>query len=90
MEGGFRTERPAPSDVDAMGLDKRRQVSGGTYGPTRTRVIVRFVIFFAVVVALFVAARIAVDELDQPPKSSPAEAPWAQPDAPQREPGPLQ
>ena len=89
MEGGSPT-RPAPSDVDALGLDKRRRVTGGTYGPTRGRIAARFAIFLAAVVALAVAAKIAVDELDQPPKASPAEAPWAEPDAPQRQPKPLQ
>jgi hypothetical protein len=90
MEGSFPTERPAPPDVDALGLDKRRQVQGGVYGPTRARIAARFAILIAALVALAAAAKIAIDELDQPPKSSPAEAPWAQPDAPQREPSPLQ
>ena len=79
-----------PSDVDAMGLDKRRQVRGKVYGPTRTRIFIRFVVFFAVLIALAVAARIAVDELDKPPETNATEAPWAQPDAPQREPNPIQ
>lgn len=73
-----------------MGLDKRRQVRGGVYGPTRTRIVVRFAIFLAVVIALAVAAKIAVDELDQPPDASSNEAPWAEPDAPQRPPNPIQ
>jgi len=90
MEGGFRTKPPVPSDVDALGLDKRRQVQGRTYGPTRARIAARFAILLAAVIALGVAAKLAADELDKPPKSSSAEAPWAQPDAPQREPGPLQ
>jgi hypothetical protein len=90
MEGGSRTQGSAPSDVDAVGLDKRRQVKGGTYGPTRARIATRFAILIAVVAALAVGAKIAVDELDQPPKSTSAEAPWAEPDAPQREPNPLQ
>jgi hypothetical protein len=78
------------SKVDAMGLDKYRQVAGGTYGPTRTRVIMRFVVFFAVVALLFVGLLFLVDELDQPPASNPAEAPWSAPDAPQRPSNPLQ
>jgi hypothetical protein len=90
MEGDTPTERPAPPDRDALGLDKRRQVQGGVYGATRAQIAARFAISIAVLIALAVGAKIAVDELDQPPKSSPAEAPWAQPDAPQREPGPLQ
>lgn len=90
MEGGSQTRSATPPDVDALGLDKHRQVKGGAYGPTRARVAARFAIFFAVLALLAVGAKIAVDELDQPPKSDPAEAPWAQPDAPQREPTPLQ
>ena len=79
-----------PSDVDAMGQDKRRQVVGHTYAPTRTRIAVRFVIFFAVVASLLVGAKIAVDRLDQPPDTVSTEAPWAQPDAEQRPPRPIQ
>ena len=84
-----RTAHP-PSHVDAMGRDKRRQVTGGTYGPTRTGIAVRFAIFLAIVIVLVVAAKIAVDELDKPPDTVSNEAPWAQPDSPQREPRPLQ
>jgi hypothetical protein len=90
MEGGSRTQASAPPDVDAVGLDKRRQVKGGTYGPTRARVAARFAIFAAVVAPPAGAATNPVDELDKAPKSTSAEAPWAQPDAPQREPRPLQ
>jgi hypothetical protein len=79
-----------PSDQDAMGQDKRRQIVGQVYGPTRARIVTRFVIFFAAVVLLLVGAKIAVDELDQPPDKISKQAPWAQPDAPQREPKPLQ
>jgi hypothetical protein len=78
------------SHVDAMGLDKRRQVRGKVYGPTRTRIFIRFAVFFAVVALLAVGAKIAVDELDKPPETNATEAPWAQPDAPQREPNPIQ
>lgn len=80
----------APSHADAMGLDKRRQVRGKVYGPTRLRIIMRFVIFFAVVALLGVGAKIAIDRLDEPPKTTANEAPWAQPDSPQREPKPIQ
>jgi hypothetical protein len=65
------------STEDAMGLDKRRQVTGGTYGPTRTRVIMRFVVFFAVVAAIFVGLLFLVDQLDQPPESTADKAPWS-------------
>jgi hypothetical protein len=78
------------SELDAMGRDKRRQVTGGVYGPTRARIATRFAIFFAFVILLLVGAKIAVDQLDKPPESSPAEAPWAEPDSPQRPPNPIQ
>jgi hypothetical protein len=78
------------SNVDAMGLDKRRQVRGKVYGPTRLRIFMRFAIFFAVVALLAVGAKIAIDRLDEPPKTNATEAPWAQPGAPQREPNPIQ
>jgi hypothetical protein len=78
------------SNVDAMGLDKRRQVRGEVYGPTRLRIFMRFAIFFAVLGLLAVGVKIAVDELDQPPETSANEAEWAKPGAPQREPNPIQ
>ena len=80
----------ASSHEDAMGLDKRRQIRGKVYGPTRLRIFMRFAIFFAVVALLAVGAKIAVDELDKPPETTANEAPWAQPDSPQREPNPIQ
>ena len=78
------------SRVDAMGLDKRRQIRGKVYGPTRLRIFMRFAIFFAVVALLAVGAKIAIDRLDEPPKTNADEAPWAQPNSPQREPNPIQ
>jgi hypothetical protein len=75
------------STEDAMGLDKRRRVTGGTYGPTRTRVIMRFVVFFAVVGALFVGLLFLVDQLDQPAETNADKAPWS---GTEREPKPLQ
>jgi hypothetical protein len=89
-EQGTSTERAAPSDTDAMGLDKRREVTGRVYGPTRARIFTRFAIFFGVVILFLVAAKIAIDQLDKPPESNPAKAPWSAPDSPQREPNPLQ
>ena len=79
-----------PSDVDAMGQDKRRQVVGHTYAPTRARIVTRFVIFFAVLALLLFGAKIAVDRLDQAPDKVSAEAPWALPEAEQRSPRPIQ
>jgi hypothetical protein len=78
------------SDTDAMGKDKRREVVGGTYGPTRTRVFATFATFIAVVAALVVGFYFLAKELDQPPSENPDEAPWSLPEAPQQPPKPIQ
>ena len=78
------------SSVDAMGLDKRREVMGETYGPTRQRVILSFVIFLAIVAALFIGLLFLVNQLDQPPDSNPDQAPWSAPDVQQAPPSGLQ
>jgi hypothetical protein len=74
------------ADVDARGLDKRRRVKGGTYGPTNQRVIMRFVIFFAALIVVLIGLKLAVDQLDKAPADNPVQAPWAQPGAPQPKP----
>ncbi len=78
------------SDVDAMGEEKRRQVVGGTYGPTRARVAATFATFFAVVAVIAIGFWLLAQELDQPPDENPALAPWSEADAPQRPPRDLQ
>jgi hypothetical protein len=78
------------SKVDAMGLDKYRQVAGESYGPSRTRVLMRFVVFFAVVGLLFIGLLFLVGELDQPPSEINDAAPWSAPDTEQRNPAPVQ
>ena len=78
------------SDDDAMGKDKRREVVGGTYGPTRARVFGTFAAFFALVAALTVGFYFLAKELDQPPAENPDVAPWSQAEAPQTPPKPLQ
>jgi hypothetical protein len=79
--------RGEASDVDAMGMDKRRQVTGGTYGPTRARQLTLYGIFIAVVIALAIGFKLLADELDQPPETNRDVAPWTGTD---REPRPLQ
>jgi hypothetical protein len=74
------------STEDAMGLDKRRAVKGESYGPTKTRVIMSFVVFFAIVGVVFVGLLFLVDRLDQPPDTVEAKAPWAAPEASQQAP----
>ena len=85
-----RLDHDKISDTDAMGKDKRREVVGGTYGPTRARVVATFATFIAVVAALAVGFYFLAKELDQPPSENPDEAPWSLPDAPQQPPKPIQ
>ena len=64
------------SQTDAMGLDKRRSVVGGTYGPTIKRQATIYGIFLAVIAALVVGFVLLVNALDQPEEVYPAKAPW--------------
>jgi hypothetical protein len=64
------------SDVDAMGLDKRREVVGQSYGPSTRRQLTMYGIFLAVLAALAIAGKLLVDELDKPPNEIEAEAVW--------------
>jgi hypothetical protein len=64
------------SDQDAMGLEKRRQVIGGTYGPTPTRQIVTWLIAVVVIGgAAFGLSKLAAN-LDEPPAHVKDQAPW--------------
>ena len=64
------------SQTDAMGLDKRRSVVGGSYGPSLGRQATIYGIFIAVVAAIVVGFVVLVNELDQPEDKYPATAPW--------------
>lgn len=86
---GANEERPEGADLDAMGLDKRREVVGGRYRPSPARQAATYGLFLAVLAVLVVGAIIAVNEFDQPSDDYPAAAPWAEESAPQIEPAPL-
>jgi hypothetical protein len=75
------------SDVDAMGLDKRRQVGGQRYGASPLKQVVVYGLFFLVLAALVVGGKIAADKLDQPPDTVAVKAPWAEGD--QKSPAPI-
>jgi hypothetical protein len=76
------------SDVDAMGLDKRRQVQGKRYGASPAKQLAVYGGALAVIAALVFGGIIATNELDKaPPEGEVADAPWA--DAEQREPPPI-
>jgi hypothetical protein len=81
-----RLARHEQSDVDAMGLDKRREVIGGQYSPSAGRQAAMYGIFVAVVAALVIGGLLLVKELDQPPASNADAAPWAGNDIEGRQP----
>jgi hypothetical protein len=86
-----RLARHEQSTEDAMGKDKRRAVVGQSYGPSKTRQLTLYGIFLAVVVAVLIGGALLVNALDTPVgKQVPQSAPWAQPNAHQHPPKPLQ
>jgi hypothetical protein len=67
------------SDVDAMGLDKRRQVGGKRYGASPAKQLAVYGGALAVIVALFIGAKLLTDELDKAPAEGEVEpAVWTQ------------
>lgn len=69
--------RHAGSDKDAMGQDKRREVVGHSYGPSKARQFVYYGIFVAFVIALYIGGKVAVGELDKAPANNADKAPWS-------------
>src|SRR5438477_2490301 len=61
-----RLARHEQSDVDAMGNDQRRSVVGHSYGPSKTRQLLLYGIFLAVVAVLVIGGKLLVDALDTP------------------------
>jgi hypothetical protein len=82
--GGQHVQEHIGSKEDAMGQDKRRQVVGQGYGPSKARQLAYYGIAVAFIVLAYIGAKIAIDELDKAPANNPDKAPWAQPDAPQQ------
>ena len=66
------------SDVDAMGLDKRRQVGGQRYGASPAKQAAVYGGALAVIAALVLGGIVLTNELDKPPPEGEVEpAPWA-------------
>jgi hypothetical protein len=82
-----RLAKHEQSDVDAMGLDKRRAVAGERYGASFAKQAAIYGVFLAVLAALVVGGKLAADELDKGPEVNADEAPWSQADAEQTPPG---
>ena len=74
---GDRLDFEKISSVDAMGLDKRRQVGGQRYGASPAKQAAIYGGFLVVLAALLFGGKLLTDELDQPPEVQEATAPWA-------------
>jgi hypothetical protein len=86
-----RLARHEQSEVDAMGLDKRRAVVGESHGPSLARQLALYGIFLVVVAALVVGGVILVGSLDKSVgKDVPNSAPWSKPGVKQIQPKPIQ
>jgi hypothetical protein len=77
FEPSEEAKRHQPSDVDAMGQDKRRQVVGHSYGPTRKSQIMFFVAVAAVAVVIVGGWLALVGLFDKPPTHFKDAAPWS-------------
>jgi hypothetical protein len=80
---GEHLVKEGASTVDAMGQDKRREVVGHSYGPSRRSQVMFFVAVGVILVVIIGGWTLAVAAFDQPPDSNPDEAPWSAADAPQ-------
>ncbi len=76
MDPSEEAKAHQPSDVDAMGQDKRRQVVGHSYGPSRRSQVLFFVLVAVIGVAIIGGWMAAVAALDQTPDEFPDKAPW--------------
>jgi hypothetical protein len=77
FEASEEAKRHEPSTEDAMGQDKRRQVVGHSYGPTRRSQIMFFVAVAAVAVVVVGGWLVLVGLFDKPPTHFKDSAPWS-------------
>lgn len=83
-----RTEETSgtPSDLDAMGQDKRRTVVGGQYGATVRKQLTVYGIFLAVLALLIIGGLTVVSSIDNRERELVDTAPWTEADASQEAP----
>lgn len=79
MEPSEEAKRHTPSDVDAMGHDKRRAVVGHSYGPSRKSQLIFFVAVATLLVVVVGGWLALVSAFDNPPKNGSGHAPWSKP-----------
>ena len=77
FEPSEKAKRHKPSDVDAMGQDKRREVVGHSYGPSARSQIMFFVAVGAAVVIVVGGWLALVSVFDKPPTHFKDSAPWS-------------
>jgi hypothetical protein len=77
MEASEEAKQNEPSTVDAMGQDKRRQVVGHSYGPSKRSQIMFFVAVGAALVIIVGGWLTLVGLFDKPPTQVPHSAPWS-------------
>src|SRR3954451_19795525 len=77
FEPSEEAKRHKPSDTDAMGQDKRRQVVGHSYGPSRRSQIMFFVAVGVALVVVLGGWLALVAAFDKPPIHFNDQAPWS-------------
>jgi hypothetical protein len=77
FEASEEAKAHTPSDVDAMGQDKRREVVGHSYGPSRRSQIMFFVAVATVAVVVVGGWLVLVGLFDKPPTHFKDSAPWS-------------
>jgi hypothetical protein len=75
-----------PSDLDAMGQDKRRTVVGGQYGATVRKQLTVYGIFIAVVALLIIGGLTVVSSIDGRDRELVDTGPWTEAEASQEAP----
>ncbi len=86
MEASEEAQHHEPSDTDAMGQDKRREVIGHSYGPSKKTQLVFFIAVAAVFAILIGGYLAAIAAFDQPEDTYADEAPWSKEGAPTQKP----
>lgn len=77
FEPSEEAKRHEPSTEDAMGQDKRRQVVGHSYGPSKRSQVMFFVAVAAILVVVVGGWLALVAAFDKPPEKFSERAPWS-------------